>query len=94
VSAPLCPIVLSMLDARPRRPHEVARELQARGLGPAGSGYAAASETLERLARAGLVRQRPPSGPFAVTRRGRQELRLQRSLWRCITVAERALQAA
>ncbi|TMM01139.1 MAG: hypothetical protein E6G10_14075 [Actinobacteria bacterium] len=82
MTAPLCPVVLSMLETRPRRADEVSRELQARGLGPRGASDAAARETLERLAAGNLVRRRRPSGLFALTRRGRHELSLQRSLWR------------
>jgi predicted ArsR family transcriptional regulator len=68
---PLCPIVLSLLASGPRRAHEVARALP--------SGYPAARVTLERLRSAGLVRQRRGC-VYAITRRGRSELALQRML--------------
>jgi predicted transcriptional regulator len=68
---PLCPIVLSLLASGPRRPHEVARGLAV--------GYGAAGATLERLRSAGLVRRRG-DWVFAITRRGRSELALQRML--------------
>ena len=68
---PLCPVVLSLLAARPRRVHEVAAAVA--------SGYPAARMTLERLRSAGLVRRHGPE--FLLTRRGRSELALQRGLW-------------
>jgi DNA-binding PadR family transcriptional regulator len=73
---PLCPVVLSMLSAGPRRPHEVARALA--------SSYPAARTTLHRLRDGGLVRERAaPAGPvYVITRRGRGELALQRLLCR------------
>jgi predicted transcriptional regulator len=75
---PLCPIVLSLLASGPRRPHEVARVLP--------FGYPAALVALERLRSAGLVRQR--SGvAYAITRRGRSELALQRGLWALVASA-------
>jgi DNA-binding PadR family transcriptional regulator len=72
---PLCPLVLSMLAARPRRAAEVARALP--------FGYPAAHATLDRLLAGGLVRERAmPAGPiYQITRRGRSELTLQRLLW-------------
>ena len=72
---PLCPLVLSMLAARPRRADEVARALPL--------GYPAAHATLHRLLAGGLVRERAmPAGPtYQITRRGRSELTLQRLLW-------------
>jgi DNA-binding PadR family transcriptional regulator len=71
---PLCPLVLSMLAAQPRRAHEVARALD---------DDAAARATLDRLLDGGLVRRRAlVGGPiYQLTRRGRAELRLQRMLW-------------
>ena len=75
---PLCPLVLSMLETRPRAAHEVAREL---GRRDAALGHAAAAQTLERLAAARLVVHRGPAG-YRLTRRGRAELALQRLLWR------------
>ena len=75
---PLCPLVLSMLEARPRSAHEVAREL--RRADPA-LGHAAAAQTLERLTAAKLVVRRGAAG-YRLTRRGRAELGLQRLLWR------------
>jgi predicted transcriptional regulator len=69
---PLCPVVLSLLATGPRRSHEVAAAV--------GSGFAAARMTLERLRGAGLVRSRPGAA-YAITRRGRSELALQRGLW-------------
>jgi DNA-binding IclR family transcriptional regulator len=64
MTVPLCPLVLSMLEANPRRPDEVARELS-------GTGFAAATVTLTRLADSGLVRRRERDGRYLVTRRGR-----------------------
>ncbi len=69
---PLCPVVLSLLAVGPRRVHEVARALA--------STYPAALVALERLRSAGLVRQRFGAA-YAITRRGRSELALQRGLW-------------
>ena len=69
---PLCPVVLSLLAAGPRRAHEVASAVA--------SGYPGARVTLERLRVAGLVRERR-GAMFAITRRGRSELALQRALW-------------
>jgi DNA-binding PadR family transcriptional regulator len=69
---PLCPVVLSLLAAGPRRAYEVARDTSA--------GYGAASVSLARLRAAGLVRERR-GAVFALTRRGRSELALQRALW-------------
>jgi DNA-binding PadR family transcriptional regulator len=73
--SPRCPLVLALLDAGPRRPHELARAL-------AGD-YPAARTALHRLERAGLVRRRALAGgtDYLLTARGRRELRLQRSLW-------------
>jgi DNA-binding PadR family transcriptional regulator len=72
---PLCPLVLSMLAARPRRADEVARALPA--------GYPEAHATLDRLLAGGLVRERamPAGSLYQITRRGRSELTLQRLLW-------------
>jgi hypothetical protein len=85
---PLCPVVLSMLAASPRRPHEVAQALS--------SGYPAARTTLDRLRDGGLVRERPaPAGPlYVITRRGRGELALQRMLWRGVISAGAGRQLA
>jgi DNA-binding PadR family transcriptional regulator len=76
---PLCPLVLSMLDARPRAAHEIARELGRRD--PARGHHAAAQETLDRLVAARLVARRG-AARYRLTRRGRAELGLQRMLWR------------
>jgi DNA-binding PadR family transcriptional regulator len=75
VTGPLCPAVLAMLAARPRRAYEVAARLPA--------GYAAADETLERLRAGRLVRVRRGCSReplFMITARGRRELALQRLL--------------
>jgi hypothetical protein len=80
---PLCPVVLSMLGARPRPIHEVARELRGRALRQ-GEDYLAARTTLERLQAAGLVHAtggRTAGNVFRLTARGRRELRFQRLLW-------------
>jgi DNA-binding PadR family transcriptional regulator len=69
---PLCPLALSLLAAGPRYTHEVASALAV--------GYFGARLTLERLRAAGLVRLRAGS-VYAITRRGRSELALQRGLW-------------
>jgi predicted ArsR family transcriptional regulator len=69
---PLCPLVLSLLAAGPRRTHEVASAVAVE--------YFGARLTLERLRAAGLVRLRAGS-LYAITRRGRSELALQRGLW-------------
>jgi hypothetical protein len=71
-SQPPCPVVLSLLATGPRRPHEVASAI--------GSSFGVARVALERLGAAGLVRARQ-GGRFAITRRGRSELALQRALW-------------
>ena len=81
---PLCPLVLSMLEARPRAAHEIARELGRRD--PARGHHAAARETLDRLVAARLVVRRGTAG-YRLTRRGRAELALQRLLWRRATAA-------
>ena len=76
---PLCPVVLSMLAASPRRLQDVARELARAGLDPG----AGARTTLDRLLEARLIRTEgaPPAGPrFRITSRGRRELKLQRLL--------------
>jgi DNA-binding PadR family transcriptional regulator len=78
-SEPLCPLVLSMLDARPRAAHEIERELGRRD--PARGHHAAALETLDRLVAARLVARRGATA-YRLTRRGRAELALQRMLWR------------
>jgi hypothetical protein len=80
---PLCPVVLSMLGARPRPIHEVARELRGRTLRQ-GEDYLAARTTLERLQAAGLAHatgHRTAGHVFRLTARGRRELRFQRLLW-------------
>jgi DNA-binding PadR family transcriptional regulator len=76
---PLCPLVLSMLEGRPRPAHEIARELRRRD--PARGHHAAAQETLDRLVAARLVARRSDAG-YRLTRHGRAELALQRLLWR------------
>jgi DNA-binding PadR family transcriptional regulator len=78
---PLCPLVLSLLAAQPRRAHEVARAL--------GERHPAALVTLDRLSDRGLVRRRSAqAGPlYQITRRGRAELRLQWLLWARVAVA-------
>lgn len=78
MTPPLCPIVLAMVEAQPRRLHEIARELDDRG-------YPAAATTLARLAGGGLVRRRARDGRFLVTQRGRRELGLHRALYRLAT---------
>ena len=75
MSEPLCPAVLAMLAARPRRTYEVAARLPA--------GYPAANETLGRLRAARLVRLRAGCSReplFVITARRRRELALQRLL--------------
>jgi hypothetical protein len=82
-ASPLCPVVLSMLGARPRPIHEVARELRSRTLRQ-GEDYLAARTTLERLQAAGLdhaTGDRTAGHVFRLTARGRRELRFQRLLW-------------
>lgn len=83
VQTPLCPIVLSLLVARPRAAHEVAAELAERGLSC--GGQAVTRETLRRLQDARLVRRRVCGRGeplFAATARGRRELVLGRLLVR------------
>jgi DNA-binding PadR family transcriptional regulator len=73
---PLCPVVLSMLAASPRRLQDVARALERTGIDPG----AGARTTLARLLEARLIRAEgaPPAGPrFRITPRGRRELHLQ-----------------
>jgi hypothetical protein len=73
---PLCPVVLSMLAASPRRLGDVARELERAGLGP-GTG---ARVAIDRLLEARLIRADGPR--FRITPRGRRELHLQRAVQR------------
>lgn len=78
-AVPLCPLVLSLLEGRSRRTHEVADELRA--LGFADGAFAVAKETLTRLQGAQLVRARRGGHRdpvFMTTARGRRELGLQR----------------
>jgi hypothetical protein len=79
---PLCPIVLSLLAAQPRRAHEVARVLSGAAPGTPAQRYPAALATLDRLRDGGLVRWRfAAAGPlYLITRRGQAELRLQQLL--------------
>jgi DNA-binding PadR family transcriptional regulator len=83
---PLCPLVLSKLEARPHAAHEVARELARAD--PARRHHAAVLQTLERLVAAELVTRRGGAG-YRLTRRGRAELALQRLLWRRAAAAAR-----
>ena len=73
--SPRCPLVLELLHAGPRRPHEVARAL--------GGDYPTAQVALNRLEDARLVRRRRLAGrtEYLLTTRGRHELRLDRLLW-------------
>lgn len=82
--SPLCAVVLSMLDRQPLLVHEIACGLERRGLAEAGTGFPSALASLERLSAASLIRRRAcgPDRQFALTHRGRGELRLQRMLWR------------
>jgi DNA-binding MarR family transcriptional regulator len=72
---PRCPGVLALLEAGPRRPHDVARALD--------GDYPAACMALRRLEDARLVRRRTLAGraEYLLTTRGRRELRLHRLLW-------------
>jgi hypothetical protein len=73
-------MVLALLDAGPRRPHDIARTL--------GGDFPAARTALRRLEEAGLVRRRLLGGAadYLLTGRGRRELRLQRSLWKRVVL--------
>jgi DNA-binding PadR family transcriptional regulator len=80
---PLCPVVLSMIAARPRPVHEVARDLRDRTLRQTDECLAART-ALERLQAAGLVHasgDRTAGRVFRLTTRGRGELSVQRLLW-------------
>jgi DNA-binding PadR family transcriptional regulator len=87
-AGPLCPIVLTLLAAQPRRAHEVARVLSAAPPGTAVDRYAAALATLDRLRDGGLVRRRVGAGGplYQITRRGWAELRLQQLSWASLPV--------
>jgi DNA-binding PadR family transcriptional regulator len=81
IAGPLCPLVLSMLAARPRTTLDVADELRRHAEDVT---YATAQATLARLHAAGLVHaRRVPRGArfHRLTRRGRAELRVQRLIW-------------
>lgn len=84
MTGPLCWVVLSMLERQQLRVHDVARGLESRDMTAAGAGFPFALATLERLRCARLVRCRQLRGrgaQFALTQRGRRELRLQQMLW-------------
>jgi DNA-binding PadR family transcriptional regulator len=90
MSVPLCPVVLQLLAVEPRDVGGVARELARRGLAPGLPAHRAATVTLGRLRRAGLVYARPAARSrrvFLVTRHGRQELAFQRGMARLLTHA-------
>jgi predicted ArsR family transcriptional regulator len=80
--APRCPLVLALLDGRPRRAHEVADAL--------GGDHPAARVTLARLEAAGLARRRARTADYLLTARGRGELGFQRLLWTRVALARRA----
>jgi DNA-binding PadR family transcriptional regulator len=84
MTGPLCSVVLSMLERQQLRVHEIGQSLESRGLTAGGTGLPIALMTLERLCAARLVRRRQVRSrctQFALTDRGRRELRLQRMLW-------------
>jgi DNA-binding PadR family transcriptional regulator len=85
---PLCPLVLLLLAAQPRRANEVARVLSAAPPRTAADRYAAALATLDRLRDGGLVRRRVGAGGplYQITHRGWAELRLQRLIWASLPV--------
>ena len=81
---PLCPLVLSMLAARPRTTLDVADELRRHA---EDATYSTAHATLARLAAAGLVRAHGMGRggrSYRLTRHGRAELRMQRLIWAAV----------
>jgi DNA-binding PadR family transcriptional regulator len=86
---PLCPVVLSLLAARPLAIHEVASELGRRALARPGD-YPAARAAIERLRAAGLARAAGPRPVYRLTARGRRELALQRLVWARLAAAAAA----
>jgi hypothetical protein len=80
MSVPLCPVVLQLLAVEPRDVRGVVRELARRELAPELAAHQAATVTLGRLQRAGLIYARgAASSPrvFRVTDHGRRELGFQ-----------------
>lgn len=89
IEVPLCPLVLSLLAMQPRRAHEVALALSGAVSGTAADRYPEALVALDRLRDGGLVRRRAAAAAplYQITRRGRDELRLQRMLWASMLAA-------
>ena len=90
MSVALCPLVLALLAVEPRGVGGVAREVARSGLAPGMPAHQAATVTLGRLQRAGLVYARgAPRSPrvFRVTDRGRRELAFQRGVSRALARA-------
>lgn len=87
MTVPLCPVVLELLAAEPRDAAAVARELARCGLAPGLPAHQAATVTLGRLQRGGLVHTRGAarSRPvYRVTDHGRRELAFQRGVARAL----------
>ena len=83
-TGPLCPLVLSMLAARPRTILDVVEELCRHA---EETTYATAQATLGRLHSAGLVRAHGigrGGRSYRLTRHGRAELRTQRLIWAAV----------
>ena len=90
MSVPLCPLVLLLLANEPRDVGSVARELARHGLTPGLPADQAATLTLKRLERAGLVYSRGADRArrvFRVTGHGRRELAFQRGVSRVLSRA-------
>ena len=90
VSVALCPVVLGMLAFEPRPVGAVARELARRGLDAGLPAHQAASVTLDRLQRDGLVYGRAAPRDqrvFRVTARGRRELAFHSTIARMLARA-------
>ena len=87
MTVPLCPVVLQLVAVEPRDAGAVARELTRRGLAPGLTAHQAASVTLGRLHRGGLVYTRGAARAgrvYRVTDHGRRELAFQRGVGRAL----------
>ena len=88
-AGPLCPLVLSMLAARPRTALDVADELRRHA---EDATYSTARATLGCLHSAGLVRAHGigrGGRSYRLTRHGRAELRTQRLIWAAVARTRR-----
>jgi DNA-binding PadR family transcriptional regulator len=90
MSAPLCPVVLHLVAVEPRGVGDVARELARREPASGLPAHQAATVTLGRLQREGLVYARGTTRSrrvFRVTNHGRRELAFRRSVARALARA-------